>query len=113
MGTELRETLYEQKASEHSKSAIFFWVVAGVVWIILDSQIELLSLIGFLLLFPGIFVASFVSIPLFLVRNKIALDVIEKRKENRANLIPFLHLLDFIQMVLSPILYIQIIRSFT
>ena len=112
MQQDTKDAIYDRKASEHSKNAIFFWIIVGIGWIIFDKNLNLFSLVGGLLLIPGIFVASFASMPLFLLRNKISLNVIEKRQEFLASLIPVLNILDLVEMVVVPIVYLIMLSSF-
>lgn len=112
MQQDTKDAIYDRKASEHSKNAIFLWIIVGIGWIIFDKDLNLFSLVGGLLLIPGIFVASFASMPLFLIRNKIALNVIEKGQESLAGLIPVLNILDLVEMVAAPIIYLMILGSF-
>ena len=107
-----KDAIYDRKASEHSKNAIFLWLLTGIAWIIFNKDLNLFSIIGVLLLIPGIFVASFASMPLFLLRNKIALNVIEKRQESLAILIPILNILDIVEMVIAPIVYLIVLTNF-
>lgn len=112
MQQDTKDAIYDRTATAHSKNAIFLWLLAGIVWTIFDKNLNLLSPIGALLFIPGIFVASFASMPLFLLRNKIALNVIEKRQESLATLIPILNILDIVEMVLAPIIYLMILANF-
>ena len=106
---ETKDAIYERQATAQSKSAIFFWLVIGIIWIAIDNNISLFSVIGFLLFLPGIFIASFVSMPLFLLKNKIALNIIERKQEGLASLIPVLNLLELIEAIIAPIIYLKIL----
>lgn len=107
-----KDLIYEKQAAEHSKNAIFLWIIVGIIWILIDNSINLFSLIGLFLILPGIFVASFASMPLFLLRNKIALNIIEKGEEKLSPLIPILTFLDLIEMIIVPIIYLKILSFF-
>jgi hypothetical protein len=62
---------YDAAASQYSKNAIFLWCASGLIYIWLSSDHQLLSLVTVLLFLPGIFVASFASIPFFFVSTKL------------------------------------------
>lgn len=112
MQEEVKSSLYDKQASEHSKNAIFVWIVIGIIWAFIDKNINMLSVLGFLLFIPGIFIASFASMPLFLIRNKIALNIAEKKQERLGPLIPILKFLDLIEMIVAPIIYLKILNIF-
>src|ERR671915_365498 len=102
MRDEVKAAIYEQQATNQSKNAIFVWLIVGIIWIAFDNAFSLISIIGFLLFLPGIFVASFASMPLFLLKNKIVLNKIEKKQEGQAGLIPILNILGIIEMIIAP-----------
>lgn len=109
---ETRGAIYEIRATEQSKNAIFFWLIIGIIWIMIDNKINLFSIMGFLLFLPGIFIASFASMPLFLLKNKIALNIIDKKQERLASIIPVLKLLEIIEIIIAPIIYLKILSTF-
>lgn len=111
MKQEIKDAIYKQQATEQSKGAIFCWLLVGYLWIIFDSQVALWSWVSLLLFMPGIFIASFVSVPVFLIKNKVALKVIEENKSHLQVWIPTLNLIDFIIAVVAPIIFILLLRS--
>lgn len=62
---------YDAAASQYSKNAIFLWCVSGLIYIWLSNNHHLLSLVTVLLFVPGIFIASFASIPFFFASTKL------------------------------------------
>ena len=62
---------YDAAASQYSRNAIFLWCASGVVYIWLSNDHRLLSLVTLLLFLPGIFLASFASIPFFFASTKL------------------------------------------
>ena len=61
--------VYNALASQHSKNDIFLWLVGGYLFIFFSkSSYSIITMI--LLVFPGVFVASFASILTFYVEIK-------------------------------------------
>ena len=60
----MSESDYNRSASAHCKAAIFTWLVSGRIYAGVTGQ--LLSWESLLLLFPGVFVASLISLLTFL-----------------------------------------------
>lgn len=63
--------VYELAASQYSKSAIFIWCVAGLIFISVSSDYRIMSIPTAALFVPGIFIASLASMPLFVLSVKI------------------------------------------
>ncbi len=59
---------YDQSASAYSKGVITFWLIAGLAFNLLTGNF--ISLSSALLVFPGIFVISIASMPLFYLKVK-------------------------------------------
>ncbi len=57
---------YNMSATSYSKSVIFWWLTAGLIYSIITGTFVSLSTV--LLFLPGIFVISFASIPFFLLK---------------------------------------------
>jgi hypothetical protein len=112
MNEKMKNTIYDKKATEQSKNAIFIWIAAGLIYILISPSIKLFSIIGLLWLLPGIFIASLLSMPLFLFKNKIALDVIEKKQDQKGKYIPVINFLDIVFAIFWPILYLFILNKF-
>jgi len=69
----IEELMHNKLASEHSKNAIFFWCGASLIYLLVKGGIAALfswKTIVFFLLSP--FVASFISIPSYLLMRWIA-----------------------------------------
>ncbi|HMN15408.1 MAG TPA: hypothetical protein PKD55_24085 [Bellilinea sp.] len=66
---------YDAAASQYSKNAIFLWCASSIAYIFLSDELRLLSLITLFTFLPGIFIASFASIPFFFASTKLKAKV--------------------------------------
>ncbi len=57
---------FNESASRYAKNTIGWWLIAGIIWSFIAHNHPMLDI--FLLILPGVFVISILSIPLFWVR---------------------------------------------
>ena len=67
----LEEIVHNKLATEHSKNAIFMFVIFGIIIFIWKSE-AFLSLSTLLFFVVGIFLASLLSIPSYMLKRKLA-----------------------------------------
>ena len=104
----LDQETYDRLASQHSKANIFLWVVSGLLYLYWIG--ELVSLATLLLLLPGIFIASFASMPTFWVNVK-KMQIVPKT-HNVLVLLGFTvwYVVDLIYPVVLALLFIELVR---
>ncbi len=106
----LESDTYDKLASSHSRANIFLWIVGGLIYNFFNG--DLISLSSVLVVFPGIFIASFASIPTFWVNVK-KMQILQKTN-NILVLIGFTiwYAVDLIFPILMSILFIKFISLF-
>ncbi len=76
--------LENKEKSEHARNAIFFYFIFGVI-LTLVSERKLMSFSTATFLFVGMFCASFLSVPSYLVKKQLAKIMAKKNTtESRA-----------------------------
>jgi hypothetical protein len=109
---------YEAEASQASKNGIFLWCVSGVIYIWLSDDHRLLSLVGFLLLMPGIFIASFATIPFFFADRSVKAQIVKVRPYPKLNAVSSLVALGALRVGLTagqmalPIIFVKVCARF-
>lgn len=111
MRKEAQQIIYKAKAVDQSKNAIFVWIAIGLIYIIVSPSIKLISWQTLLLFLPGIFIASLLSMPLFLLKNKIALQVIEKGDSSKGKYIPLITFFDIVLAIVWPIVFLVLVNK--
>lgn len=101
---------YNRLASSHSKADIFLWLAGGLIYNFFHGN--LISLSSALVILPGIFIASFASIPTFWVNVK-KMQILPKTN-NIFVLAGFTiwYVIDLIFPILLSILFIKLIGLF-
>ena len=96
---------YAKLASSHSKTNIILWVTTGFIYHFFNDNLHLLSV--FLIIFPGIFIASFASILTFWVNVK-KIQIIQ-RTNNFFILLGFTiwYIIDLLFPIILSIIYIK------
>jgi len=107
MGMEKQE--YNRKASAHSKATIFLWILGGIIFNIYKGN--LFSISTLLLIIPGIFIISFVSMISFFVDVKK--HQIVPSTNNILVLLFFTvwYLVDIIYPIVLAIIYIALVED--
>lgn len=109
----LSQEEYNKQASAHSKANIILWLISGVIYNIYSDN--LMSLSTLLLVIPGIFVASFASMPTFLVnikKHQILKDQIVTNTKNVLilSLFTIWYVIDLVFPIVLAILYISLVK---
>lgn len=105
----LETDTYNKLSTSHSKANIFLWVIGGLIYNLFCGN--LLSLSSALVIFPGIFIASFASIPTFWV--EIKKKQIVPKTNNIFILTGFTiwYIFDLVYPILISILFIQLVNK--
>ncbi len=103
---ELEWQIHNRLASEHSKNAVFLWVITGILVFIFKG--ELFSWQALLFFTIGLFVASFLSIPTYTLKRWLAKRLV--KEEVPEFLIPIYWILD---LAYIPIIAFLIINWIT
>lgn len=106
----LSQLEYNRLASEHSRANIVLWIIAGIIYNIV--QHNLFSLSTLLLIIPGIFVISFASMPTFWVEIKKRKIIPETKSIIVLTLFTVWYVVDLIYPIALAIGYIKLIERF-
>lgn len=106
----LDRDLYNKLAEDHSKANIWLWLIGGFVYSYLNGS--LISISAGLLIIPGIFIASFASIPTLWVNIK-KMQIVPNTN-NVLVLFGFTlwYLIDLVYPIVLSVLFIKIVNTF-